>query len=165
MNATHSTLIVVLLAATMGCGDDGPSGPQGNAGIYSETFVFSMLDAQVNGSVASVQFEVPSITPRVVDFGAVLVFFREQGTWTAMPYTFAEESPDLPAVDYTISLGYGFDDHLLEVFYEASTTEVDLFAQPDREMRMIVLDDLAVGKTGIDLTDYHAVRAYYRLGE
>ncbi|MFK7844549.1 MAG: hypothetical protein AB8G77_04550, partial [Rhodothermales bacterium] len=73
-------------------------------------FLFSMDDAAINGDVASVQFTVGSVTPNVVDNGAVLAFFREQGTWTAMPYTFGIESPDLLAVDYTITMGYGYDD-------------------------------------------------------
>ena len=54
-----------------------------------------------------------------------LLFFRDQGTWTAMPYTFGVESPDLPAVDYTISMGFGYELGFLEVFYEASTDAVD----------------------------------------
>ncbi len=163
MNAVYTILAALLLLA--GCGGNGPSGPEADAGVYSETFMFSMTDAQINGPVASVQYDVPAITPAVTDFGAVLLYFREQGTWTALPYTFAEESLDLPAVDYTITLAFGFEEGFLEVFYEASTSQVDLAGQPNRQLRMVVIEDLSVGKAGVDLSDYEAVSAYYGLDE
>jgi hypothetical protein len=144
-------------------GPTGPPGPPGNANVHSVPFDFSMDDAQFNGPVASVQYDVSSITPSVVDYGTVLVYFREQETWTAMPYTFAEESPDLPAVDFTITLGYGYDDALLEVFYESSTTAIDLADQPDREMKAVIIDGIPLSKIGVDLTDYEAVRSHFGL--
>lgn len=144
-------------------GPRGPEGPPGNANVFSLNFLFSMDAAVINGNVASVQFEVPDITPSVVDDGAVLLFFREQGTWTAMPYTFAVESPDLPAVDYTISLGFGYDDAFLEVFYEASTDEVALEDQPDRDIKAVVIDGFPLGKQDVDWTDYEAVKTFFGL--
>jgi hypothetical protein len=134
--------------------------------VRSLEVIFSMDEAVINGEVASAQFGVPSITPAVTDFGAVMAYFREQGTWTAMPYTFGEESPDLPAVDYTITLGYGYDDGLLEVFYEASTEEAPLFNQPDRRIKVVIIDDLSVSRAArLDLTNYEAVRAEFNLDD
>lgn len=132
--------------------------------LYPLEFVFSMNDAVINGDVASVQFTTGAVTPNVVDNGAVLAYFREQGTWTAMPYTFGIESPDLLAVDYTITMGYGYDDGLIEVFYEASTPEAPLIDQPDRRIKAVVLEDLSyVRKANIDLNDYEAVKKYLKL--
>ena len=162
-----SALQVVSAAALLftlsACSDDGPVGPPGNANVHSVTFTFSAANADINGPVASVQFDVPSITPSVVDGGAVLVYFQEQGTWTAMPYTFAEESPDLPAVDFTITLGYGYDDEFLELFYEASTEEVDLRLQPNRLVKAVIIDGFVLSKSGVDVTDYDAVKRYFGL--
>ena len=157
-----------VLCIASGCdGVEGPPGREGLPGrdavVFANEFVFSMADAQFDGPVASVAYDVPDITPAVVDGGAVLVFFREQGTWTAMPYTFAEESGNLPAVDFTITLGYGYDDALLEVFYEASTDEIDLSTQPDRTMKLVIIEGFPPSKAGVDLTDYQAVKAYYGL--
>ena len=133
---------------------------------YPVEFIFSMDDAVINGDVASVQFTVGSVTPNVVDNGAVLAFFREQGTWTAMPYTFAVENPDIPAVDYTITIGYGYDDGLIEVFYEASTPEAPLFEQPDRRIKAIILEDLGyLARANVDLNDYESVKAFLDLEE
>lgn len=162
--------LVALLAS--GCvleesvGPPGLDGRDGNANVYSVNFTFSMADATVNGAVASVGFDVDGITPRVVDDGAVLVYFREQGTWTAMPYTFAFEREDEPVVDYTLSLGYGYDDKFIEVFYEASTPDAPFLDQPDREMKAVIIDSFPFGKKRpFDPKDYAQVAAYYGLGE
>ncbi|ARA92057.1 hypothetical protein AWN76_001990 [Rhodothermaceae bacterium RA] len=153
----------MLLLSACAEGPVGPPGPPGNANVFSLTFLFTMDDASISGPVASVGYEVPAITPSVVDDGAVLLYFREQGTWTAMPYTFADESPDLPAVDYTITLGYGYDDRFLEVFYEASTADIPLENQPDREIKAVIIDGFPAAKAAVDFSDYEAVRAYFNL--
>lgn len=166
MHVAFRSLVAAALLLFAACdGPAGPPGPPGNANVHSISFEFSMAEAQINGPVASVGYDVPSITPSVVDHGAVLVYFREQGTWTALPYTFAEESPDLPAVDYTITFGYAFDDAFLELFYEASTTEIALENQPDRRMKAVVIDGMPLGKIGVDPSDYEAVHAYFGLDD
>ncbi len=134
------------------------------ARVRSVNFTFSMRNADINGSVASVQYDVPEINARVAAGGAILAFFREQNTWTAMPYTFAFENPDLPAVDYTITLGYAFEDRLFEVFYEASTPQAPLDSQPDRTIKLVIIDaDVYSSKSGIDLTNWNQVKEAYNL--
>ena len=167
-NATRLFLLIFMLGATgcvieEGVGPEGPQGPPGNANVFTLNFDFLMGDATVNGTVASVQYDVPDITSLVVDEGAVLMFFRDQGTWTAMPYTFGVESPDLPAVDYTVSMGFGFDDGFLEVFYEASTAAVDFGLLPDREMKAVIIEGFYFGKRTIDHTNWEVVKAAYGL--
>lgn len=165
MNTIRTSLLAIVLFVTLSaCDDDDPVGPGGNADVFAMTVDFFMEDASFNGPVASVQYDVPAITPRVVDEGAVLAYFREQGTWTAMPYTFGEESPDLPAVDYTVTLGFGYYDEFLEIFYEASSEDaVDLTAQPDQQVKVVIIDALPLAKAGVDLTDYDAVAEYFGL--
>lgn len=162
-----AALTLVVLLGVSACGDDDPVGPEpGTARVQAFSFDFTMDDAVINGPVASSQFDVPAITANVADNGAVLAYFREQGTWTAMPYTFGEESADLAAVDYTLTLGYGYDVQFLEVFYEASSGEaVDLAAQPDRVIKVVVIEGFPMSKVGIDLTDYRAVADYFGLDE
>lgn len=165
MNNVRTTLLALVFVLVLSaCGDDDPVGPGGNANVHALTVDFFMADAVINGPVASVQYEVPAITPDVVDVGAVLAYFREQGTWTAMPYTFGEESAELPAVDYTLTLGYGYDDHFLEIFYEASSEEaVDLAAQPDQHVKVVIIEALPLAKSGVDLKNYEAVAEFYGL--
>ncbi len=157
----------LLLFGVSACDGDGPVGPQGppgNANVSASTFLFSMADATINGPVASVQYDIPGLDVDVVDEGAVLAYFREQGTWTAMPYTFGEESAEVPAVDYTLTLGYAYDIEFLEVFYEASSAEaVDLESQPDRMIKAVFIAGIPLSKVGIDLSDYAAVADYFGL--
>lgn len=158
-----SSVLLVLLLIVPGCiiEENDPT-----VDVRTVEFLFSIDDAIINGDVASVQFTVPAITPDVVDFGGLLVYFREQGTWTAMPFTFGVESPELPAVDYTITLGYGYDDGFIEVFYEASTEEAPLFAQPDRLIKVVILDDLAFRRVvSMDSNSYERIKAEFQLEE
>lgn len=164
MKAIFSSLFLsAAIFVFAGCeGPVGPPGP-GNAEIISFPLSFLMADAQVNGNVASVQYEVPAITRTVVDEGAVLVYFREQNTWTALPYTYAYDDPELGATSFTVSLGYAYEHRYMEVFYELSTDEVSPLDEPDRELKVVVINALPAGKASIDLKDYEAVKAYYGL--
>ena len=140
-----------------GCIVEADDDPEINFG--SAEFVFSMADAVINEDVASAQFNVPAINRAVVENGAVLAYFREQGTWTAMPFTFGVESPDIAAVDFTITMGFGFDEGFLEVFYEASSFAANLEEQPDRIIKVVILDDLSIpAVANLDLNDYESVR-------
>lgn len=160
---------VVLLS---GCAE-GVVGPRGHDGadgvvaVHSVNFTFSVDNSIVNGTVASAQFDVPSISPTVVDEGAVLMFFRDQGTWTSMPFTYGVESedPDLNAVDYTVTLGFGYDDGFIEPFYESSI-DIDLLpldATPDRQMKAVIIDAFLLGKNSVDHSNWEAVKAAYNL--
>lgn len=137
-----------------------------NPEIYSTEFNFRLADATVNGAVASAQYDVPVLDSRVVEVGLVMCYFYEQGTWTAMPYTYAVDNTTAQAVDYTITLGYAFRTRSLEVFYEASTSTAPLRTQPDRRVKLVVVGpSVASGynKQGLDWTDYEAVRKALRL--
>jgi len=141
----------------------GPPGPPGNANVFTLGLRFEMIDAIINGTVASVQYTVPDLTVSVVDERALLLFFRDQGTWTAMPYTFGVESVDLPAVDYTVAFGFGYEVGFLEIFYEVSTEAVEIASLPDRDIKAVVIDGFLLGKNNIDLTDWEVVKAVYGL--
>lgn len=106
-NLSHriTTLAVLFSGFITGCtinesvGPEGRPGAPGNANVFSLGLRFEMIDAEINGTVASAQYTVPDLSISVVDEGAVLLFFRDQETWTAMPYTFGVESVEVPAVD------------------------------------------------------------------
>lgn len=169
--------VAALVGIFAGCdgGVVGPRGPQGPAGrdgvvdVFSVNFVFSIDDAIINDNVASAQFSVPDLTASVVDEGAVLLFFREQGTWTAMPFTYGIESadPDLDAVDYTVALNFGYEIGFIEPFYEASIN-LDFVPDdvlPDREMKAVIIDGFIAGKSSVDHTNWESVKAAYGLAD
>jgi hypothetical protein len=156
-----------LVLAVLVAGCEGPVGPPGPPGqeVAVQSFIvdFRMEDAVVDGVVASVQYDAPEITSRVVQSGIVMAYFREQGTWTALPYTYGVESAELPAVDYTVTLGYAFEAGFLEVFYEAST-DIVIDDLPDQTIKVVVIENLAGTRAaGVDLTDYNAVANHYGL--
>ena len=160
-------MLFVLAIASSGCVEEnvGPPGPPGNANVFTLNFDFLLADAIFNGTVASVQYDIPDLTPLVVDEGAVLMFFRDQGTWTAMPYTYGVESPDVPAVDFTVSLGFGYDVGFLEVFYEVSIDAIDVTTLVDREMKLVVIDGFPYGKKSVDLTNWEIVKDLFDLSD
>ncbi len=136
-----------------------------SAGVVSREFMFDIDEADLDesGLVASAQYDVPAITRSVVDNGAVLAFFRQFNTWTAMPFTYGAESPDVPAVDYIMTLGYAFDDGFFEVFYESSSPQVSPLDQPSRRIKIVIIDQMPYSKKGIDLRNWDEVKAYYGL--
>lgn len=178
MKSLLSTILMgFVLLLISGCdeGPVGPQGPPGNANVFSLNFQFDYngSSAVQNGTVVSEQYDVPDITPSVVDDGAVLVYYRFAGTWTALPYTLSVEAPDdPPRVDYTATFGYAYDDQFIEVFVEASSddpvviqeiSETELFGAPI-EMKAVIIDGFFFGKNSdLDLRDYEAVKAYFNL--
>ncbi len=161
---------ILLAGCIEAVGPVGPSGPPGNANVHAVTISFSLQDAALNGNVASQGYDVPDITPSVVDRGAVLVYFRDQRTWTALPFTVGIESADVVAVDYTFTLGYAYDDGFVEIFVEASTDDEVIWSDivnllPEEYiMKVVVIDGFgAARKAGLDPTDFEAVQAFYGL--
>lgn len=161
-----SSLIAGFLLLGVGCeGPVGPPGPPGDPAVRTFTVDFLMEDAVVEGPVVSAQYDAPEITRQAVQGGAVLAYYREQGTWTALPYTYGVESPDLPAVDYTVTLGYAYEEGFLEVYYEASSDHVidDL---PDQLIKVVVIEQFASARlAGVDPSDYEAVKNHFGLNE
>lgn len=162
------TAVLLLLTGCDGGGSVGPPGPPGrDAGnVFSFEVDFRLREAARTGVVASVAYDVPALSRAVVEDGAVLAYFREQGTWTAMPYTYGVESAEVPAVDYTVTLGYAYEVALLEVFYELSLADDDLLDDlPDQRVRIVVIEGIPPSRAVLDVSNYSAVRAYYNLEE
>ncbi len=85
------------------------------------------------------EYDAPEITNDVVTAGLVMAYYFEEtsGTWTAMPYTYGEASPNIEAVDYTLTFGYAFNTGFLQVFYEASESFALDFAV-SRDVRVAI---------------------------
>ncbi len=165
-----------VLFALTGCeGPTGPEGPPGRPGqgafVDSEVVVFDVSAAAVQDGFASVAYDAPLITRSVVDNGLVLAYFREAETWTAMPYTYGVDDPELAAVNYTVTFGYAYERGFLELFYEVSVPETDFVrgliedgALRDQEVKVVVVESLPASGA-VDLSSYASVKAYYGLEE
>ncbi len=170
MRLVLHVLPVVLGLLVAGCQDSavgppGPRGPRGPAGepaVTSFVVDFDVSEAPVNGLFVSASYDAPEISPSVVESGMVTAYVREQGTWTALPYTYGVESPDLPAVDYTVTLGYAYEVDFVEVFYEVSTPAA-IDALSDQTIKVVVLDGRASSHANVNWSDYAAVAKRFGL--
>ncbi len=162
--------VLVLLFAVAAC-DSAPA-PEHVTSVSSFEVIYHVQDVTFSGPYALVQFREPRISPGVVEDGAVLAYARIAETWTALPYTYGVESLELPAVDYTVTLGYAFSTGLLEVFYDLSVTDPDLQRDivferlPERTLiKVVVIEDFLATRRAVDVSSYEAVRRHFGLEE
>lgn len=163
-------LPVSVLLLTAGCyestvgprGPRGPRGPSGDPAVTSFVVDFDVSEAAVSGLFVSSTYDAPEIAPSVVESGMVTAYVREQGTWTALPYTYGVESPDLPAVDFTVTLGYAYEVDFVEVFFEVSTPSA-IETLSDRTVKFVVLDGRPSSYSTVNWSDYEAVAARFGL--
>lgn len=158
-----TTLVALIVLAGCEVNTVEPTPPPQEPLARSFTASFNMADAIVDGTIATVVFDAPEVTARVVQTGMVMVYVREAGTWTALPYTYGVESPDLPAVDYTVSLGYAFETGLVEVFYDVSNP-VALDLVPNRTVKVVVIRGDAV-TYDVNWTDFDDVQSHFGLSD
>lgn len=164
-------LLFALLISTSGCDSD-TVGPD-NAGVFSFSTNFDLFQASRDGNFATSTFNIVDITPDVVDFGAVLVYYRFENTWNPLPFTFAVEAlDDPPRVDYSATFSYAYDDSFLQVFVEASTDDDVVWAEIENTplfdsnvpIKVVIIESLPIGKQApVNFKDYQAVKAYYGL--
>lgn len=168
MTRLAATLPLLLLAllAFAGC-DSSDDGPHTEAYSFGLTLYFD--DMQHTDFVASRSYDRVDIPPSAVDHGAVIVYYRDQGTWTALPMTIGLEKPDEPVVDYTVTFGYGYDVNFLELFFEASSADpvvweeiADIYSG-GIDLKVVVLNSYVATDQEVDLTDYQAVKQHFRL--
>ncbi|PEN05675.1 hypothetical protein CRI93_12250 [Longimonas halophila] len=177
MSTLRLLLAPVLLAVVLvGCegptgpqGPQGPQGPRGPAGALVETFEVEFdVDAATEGEAGLVLFQnydFPEITESVNNNGFVQAYYlADNDTWTAMPYTFGDESPDINAVDYTLTLGYAWNVGLVQLFYEASAPFALDFART-RTVKIVVADGRAATTAGVEWSDYSSVKQHFDLEE
>lgn len=167
---------VLLALVLVGCegptgpqGPQGPQGPPGPAGALVETFevTFDVDDATEGeaGLVLFQNYEFPEITESVNNNGFVQAYYlADNDTWTAMPYTFGDESPDINAVDYTLTLGYAWNVGLVQLFYEASAPFALDFAR-SRTVKIVIADGRAAATAGVNWSDYSSVKQHFDLEE
>lgn len=164
-------LLVVALFAFAGCDSSDPV-PRTEAFSFGLTLYFE--DMQQSAFVASQAFEPVDIPPSVVRDGAVMAYFWDQGTWTALPFTLGLEKADEPVVDFTVTFGYAFRTEMLELFFEASSSDsvvwddiAEIFGSeyyPDGiDIKVVVIDSYVAASQDVDLTDYQAVKQHFNL--
>ncbi|HLT48505.1 MAG TPA: hypothetical protein VK002_14820 [Rubricoccaceae bacterium] len=169
-------LLPLLLPVVSGCDQHEDIVVIGND-IIVRTFSVSGDDLTISNDnlVGSYHREVPEMTADVVDDGAVLLYADGSlllsgggGTWTALPFSIGvDEDGDL-FVDYTVSFTYSYDLQDLYIDVVASDTIYPFEDLPRTEYKLVLIPgDLFVSsaKSGLDYSDYEAVRQAYGLVE
>jgi hypothetical protein len=145
---------------------------------FEVTFDVDDADFSEEASIASTAYDAPEITPRVMQNGLVMAYARVDNgfgerIWRALPYSYGVEfSPDTtgrePAVDYTVTLGFGYEIERVEVFYELSAYDDfvwdRLAERGPRRIRVVVFsEEAALRNQSLDVSDYEAVRRRFDL--
>jgi|SRR5690554_790832 len=153
-------------------GDDGKTGPAGNANVKATTQTIKDSD-WVSKSSQSVDYElevsVPSINQNVLDNGAVMVYlkpdtvnnFFEGENWTALPQmviryvggstavgVFYDFTYEVGKIKLTNKAGYNFQNYSPGAF----------------SFKAVVIPSSAI-KSGVNLENYEEVKAVYGIQE
>lgn len=148
-------------------GPVGPQGPEGNANVVSQTVTVYPMDWYWDYTSWRVDIEYGAITTDITDYGAVLVYMDNAGTWRQIPFTFYYEA------EYDDG-SYGFCSSSLEVStYDKGVsifwTESDFYAgfRPEEHNFKIVVIAASVynSRADIDYSDYEAVKRAYQLAD
>ena len=147
-------------------GPPGPAGPQGAiVSTFEVTFDVEAATEDESGLVLFQNYDFPEITNSVDNNGFVQAYYlASNDTWTAMPYTFGDESPDIDAVDYKMTFFYAWNVGLVQLFYEGSAPFALDFAA-DRTVKIVVADAQATAVRGVDWSDYNSVKHHFDLDE
>ena len=183
MMRVYATVLALLLALTSaGCEtvDSAPYEDDVETDVYSFALTLHYSDLVHNGFVASRAWDRVDIPLSTVRNGAVVAYYYDEGTWTALPTTLGLEKPDEPLVDYTVTFGYAFEEDFFELYLEASTDDPLIWnADPEddivqiaeifggaTDIKVVVIDSyVPMRRSVVDLSDYEAVRDYYGLEE
>ena len=152
--AIFATLFTSCLRVEGPRGPQGPPGQDGNANIWSITYLAEegdWFDVGTPGEdeyFLALDLDVPEITQDIVDNGVVLVYYREdeQSAWIALPYTFISHNPEyIEKLDMIYSLG----------FVGMQSQASDRNATPySGYFRVVIAEAIPLGKQAFDFSQY-----------
>lgn len=165
-----SIMAIAFMASCRGPqGPIGPAGHDGNANVASSTVTVYANDWQwVNHCQWMVDIDYPAINDNVFNYGAVLVYMREDHVWTQLPvtyyYTFNDAQLGLLNCEASIEVAT-LDDGGVRLFW----TESDFWdgMQPGTHDFKIVAIEASVydNRSDVDYSDYNAVKAAFQLAD
>ena len=183
MRALSVLLLMTLALMVVGCeGDEGPTGPMGNANVVTGTitptnaewlwnsmFWFSTSTGSGTGYFTRyVDIPVDEITPEIISTGVVLVFFEAYpgtGNWTPLPFQFVEGGGGhIFNIVYEVSEGM----IRLHFFFMANSAgaivpDLSTYSIATYTFKYTVIEGTALQAmtaVGVDLTDHDRVMEY-----
>lgn len=165
-----SIMAITFMASCRGPqGPVGPSGQDGNANVASSTVTVYGNDWRwVNNCQWMVEIDYPAINNNVYNYGAVLVYMKEDGVWTQLPltyyYTFNDSQAGLLNCEATIEVAT-LSNGGVRLFW----TESDFWdgMNPGTHDFKIVAIEASVydNRSDVDYSDYNAVKAAFQLAD
>lgn len=145
----------------------GPQGPEGNANVKSSTVDVAPSDWYWDNTSWRVDINYEAINADITDYGAVLVYMDNQGTWRQLPMTFyyQAEYEDGTIGNFSSSLEVSSYDEGVSIFW----TENDLYDgyRPDHHKFKIVVIAASYynSRSDVDYSDYEAVKKAFQLAD
>ena len=163
------TLAIGIIAATLlftGCAKDGATGPKGPAGATGtpgtngtaniSTTTLNVTSWIWNATLfeSTATFTVTALTQNVIDKGAIMVYWTPAGMSEPLPYTHVL-SPSLSKI-----VNFSFDVNAI-VISQSNSDESNPNPLPTT-YRLVVIPP-AMKKPNVNMNDYNAVKAAYKL--
>ena len=163
------TLFAMLFAVSCRgpVGPEGPAGPAGNANVASSTVTVRPSDWYWDNTSWRVDIEYKAIDADITDYGAVLVYMDNDGTWRQLPMTFyyTDNTSSGDVIYCSSSLEVSTYDEGVSIFW----TENDFYDgyRPDEHKFKIVVIAASVfnHRSDVDYSNYEAVKAAYQLAD
>jgi hypothetical protein len=146
--------------------------------VIVETFHVDGEDFDVSADdvIGSYQRDVDDLTEDVADGGAVLLYAGDeilfgspQGTWTALPTTIGYDEDGDGLVDITLAFTFSYDiqDLYIDVIASSPIDFEDTFVEGIDFRLVLIPGEFFAGnaRTGVDFSDYEAVRRAFALPE
>lgn len=153
-----SAVLFALIATFAGCvKDEGPVGPIGNTDLEHFTYTVPSNQWYTRGVFGEpgyqyyYQIDIPGITQSVMNYGAVMVYIKQDELFYPLPAT-ANFDGYVNTIQNNVYLG------MVEIFIE----DTDFQTDPPGQMtfKVVVFDQLKSLPTTLDIKDYKQVEAY-----
>lgn len=158
---------VSLLFAASCRGPQGPAGHDGNANVKSSTVTVRSTDWYWDNTSWRVDLNYQAIDADITDYGAVLVYMDNDGTWRQLPMTFyyTDNDENGNVLYCSSSLEVSTYDEGVSIFW----TENDFYDgyRPEEHRFKIVVIAASYfnSRSDVDYSSYEAVKAAYQLAD
>lgn len=147
-------------------GPEGPAGNDGNANVASTSITVYSNDWYWDNTSWRVDINYPMIDADIDDYGAVLVYMDNEGTWRQLPFTFYyTDVVNGQTVNCSSSLEVSTYVNGVSIFWTENDF-YDGYRPDDRVFKIVVIAaNLYNARQDVNYSDYQAVKAAFQLAD
>lgn len=170
---TMICMALLAVACMVSCrGPQGPMGPSGqdghdgNANVSSSTVTVYSNDWYWDNTSWRVDLNYPAIDADIDDYGAVLVYMDNKGTWRQLPFTFYYTDVSNGQTIYcSSSLEISTYVNGVSIFWTENDF-YDGYRPDDHDFKIVVIAaSLYNARQDVDYSDYNAVKTAFQLSD